>query len=116
MHCPRRYTHFYCISPDAPTNPSLYWIGHYSDGRFDLANAKGPFRLDLGDILYAPNIFEDGNGRLLMWGWLQERRAVSGRQTVCCAGYWGAALRHRAQLLRPSCLCVIAHQAHTVDT
>lgn len=32
----------------------------------------GPFLLDLGDVLYAPNCFRDGSGRLLMVGWLQE--------------------------------------------
>jgi hypothetical protein len=31
-------------------------------------------------VLYAPNIFEDEMGRLLMWGWLQERRMVSSRE------------------------------------
>lgn len=27
--------------------------------RFDLSTAQGPFLLDLGDILYAPNTLED---------------------------------------------------------
>lgn len=41
------YTHFFCVSPDAPVNPSLYWIGSYNPEtvRFDLDNAKGPFKL-----------------------------------------------------------------------
>jgi hypothetical protein len=102
-----QYTHFYSISPDACTNPTIYWLGRcaalrwlwlcagcgwpkqgqaasrpaalslvgllqtphmpspplkllrtatptrsrYADGRFDLVNAKGPFRLDFGDVL-----------------------------------------------------------------
>jgi sucrose-6-phosphate hydrolase SacC (GH32 family) len=50
---------FFCISPDAPTNPVLYWLGSYSGTEFDIANAKGPLQLDLGDVLYAPNILED---------------------------------------------------------
>jgi sucrose-6-phosphate hydrolase SacC (GH32 family) len=32
----------------------------------------GPFLLDLGDALYAPNCFRDGSGRRLMLGWFQE--------------------------------------------
>jgi beta-fructofuranosidase len=42
-----------------------------------LDNAKGPLRLDLGDTLYAPNIMRDDAGRVILWGWLQERRTVS---------------------------------------
>lgn len=33
---------------------------------------SGPFLLDLGDALYAPNCFKDGQGRRLMLGWFQE--------------------------------------------
>jgi sucrose-6-phosphate hydrolase SacC (GH32 family) len=34
----------------------------------------GPHRLDLGDILYAPNAFTDAHGRTLMVAWLQDLR------------------------------------------
>ena len=53
------------MSPDAPTNPVLYWVGHVDeDGlEFRLEGAKGPFRLDLGDILYAPNVLQDDTVR-----------------------------------------------------
>lgn len=34
----------------------------------------GPERLDLGDVLYAPNAFMDACGRVLMLAWLQELR------------------------------------------
>lgn len=34
----------------------------------------GPERLDLGDVLYAPNAFVDARGRVLMLAWLQELR------------------------------------------
>ncbi len=37
----------------------------------------GPFRLDLGDVLYAPNVMVDDAGRTLLWSWLQEKRVVS---------------------------------------
>jgi len=55
------HTHFLCVSPDAPTNPVLYWLGNFDSGstRFLLEGAKGPLRLDLGDILYAPNLMVD---------------------------------------------------------
>ena len=66
--------HFLCISPDAPTNPVLYYLGPYVGGRFLLDEASGPHRLDLGDTLYAPNTFVDARGRQILWGWLQERR------------------------------------------
>ncbi len=75
--CSCRYSWFYTISPDACTNASIYWLGHYSEGRYDIENARGPERLDLGDVLYAPNVFVDDRGRTLLWGWLQERRSVS---------------------------------------
>lgn len=60
------------MSPDAPTNPSLYWLGSFSEakGTFDVDKAKGPYRLDLGDVLYAPNIMKD-----------EVRRTIT-----CCAG------------------------------
>ena len=55
------HTHFLCVSPDAPTNPVLYWLGNFDSEstRFLLEGAKGPLRLDLGDILYAPNLMVD---------------------------------------------------------
>jgi hypothetical protein len=50
-----------CISPDAPTNPVLYYLGRFdpAETKFNLEGSKGPIRLDLGDILYAPNIQTD---------------------------------------------------------
>ena len=66
----QRYTHWLCISPDAPTNPVLYWLGNMSHNpsRFLLESAKGPLHLDLGDVLYAPNLLVDAqvsNGVLI---------------------------------------------------
>lgn len=117
----QRQWHFFTVSPDAPTNPVLYWTGFMSDDlfssdnkgidsqeeedagpaaaaegihttsdksisnqsnknkpppQFEIDTAKGPFRLDLGDILYAPNVCQDGQGRWILWGWLQERRKM----------------------------------------
>ncbi|GFR46492.1 hypothetical protein Agub_g8070, partial [Astrephomene gubernaculifera] len=69
--------HFFCVSPDACTNPAYYWLGPYDPvaKRFDIDSSVGPFKLDLGDVLYAPNTLEDtAKGRTLLWGWNQEKR------------------------------------------
>ncbi|KAF6264643.1 glycosyl hydrolases family 32 N-terminal domain-containing protein [Scenedesmus sp. NREL 46B-D3] len=34
----------------------VYWLGRYAGGKFDLPAAAGPTLLDLGDLLYAPNL------------------------------------------------------------
>ena len=44
-----------------------------------LVRRAGPFVLDLGDMLYAPNCFRDGRGRHVMVAWLQEHAS---RQTA----------------------------------
>ena len=79
---PRPHDHFFCVSPDAPTNPVLYWTGPFDAAatppRFGLEEASGPHRLDLGDVLYAPNLMTDSRGRRVLWGWLQERRGSVG--------------------------------------
>lgn len=82
-----RQWHLFTVSPDAPTNPVLYWTGFVDEAnarnedgpswpKFELETAKGPYRLDLGDILYAPNVCQDDRGRWLLWAWLQERRKM----------------------------------------
>jgi hypothetical protein len=48
--------HTHLFSASVGTFPSVYWSGRYREGRFDLENAAGPYPLDLGDILYAPNV------------------------------------------------------------
>ncbi|KAI7843004.1 hypothetical protein COHA_003337 [Chlorella ohadii] len=71
-----------CKPPNIKSNPVLYWIGgmNAEATRFDLAAASGPFRLDLGDVLYAPNVCA-AKGRLLLWAWLQERRTPGAAAT-----------------------------------
>ncbi|GLC35519.1 hypothetical protein PLESTM_000333000 [Pleodorina starrii] len=44
--------------------------------RLDLESAAGPYPLDLGDVLYAPNVLKDAQGRVVMWAWLRERHAL----------------------------------------
>lgn len=51
--------HMLCVSPDYCVNIPLVWLGDYAAGKFDLAAADGPHPLDLGDILYAPNLLTD---------------------------------------------------------
>ncbi|KFM23987.1 Beta-fructofuranosidase, insoluble isoenzyme CWINV6 [Auxenochlorella protothecoides] len=56
-----------------------------ADGlKFELESARGPFRLDLGDVLYAPNVLQDREGRWLLWGWLQEKRRVGSYDYAGC--------------------------------
>jgi hypothetical protein len=50
-------THMFSVS--AGVCPAIYWLGRYAGGRFDLCGAVGPVALDLGDVLYAPNLLED---------------------------------------------------------
>ena len=40
--------------------------------------------LDLGDVLYAPNCFTDGQGHTIMFGWLQELRKGGGFDYAGC--------------------------------
>lgn len=39
----------------------LYWLGNFDSQktRFLLEGARGPLQLDLGDLLYAPNLLKD---------------------------------------------------------
>eukprot|EP00877_Chromochloris_zofingiensis_P013104 jgi/Chrzof1/8047/UNPLg00092.t1 len=77
--------HFFCVNPDFCANVSEYWLGDYSHGRFDIATADGPHKLDLGDILYAPNLMQDKKGRTVYWAWMQERqRPVGDHDYSCC--------------------------------
>lgn len=64
--------HFFCISPDAKENRVVYWLGDYRDGKFMIEDAKGPFWLDLGNVVYAPNIMQDDKGRQILWGWIRD--------------------------------------------
>jgi sucrose-6-phosphate hydrolase SacC (GH32 family) len=97
-HC----THLYCISPDAPTNPVIYWLGAYDDAtvKFQLDGASGPFRLDLGDTIYAPNIFEDAQGRCVLWAWVQEHRAVGSYDFSGCMATPRVLLQREGRLVQ----------------
>ncbi|KAG2494572.1 hypothetical protein HYH03_007338 [Edaphochlamys debaryana] len=75
-----RHATFFCVCPDDCNSPAVYYLGHYDGegGRFNLAEAAGPFMLDLGDIFYAPNTLTDPDGRSVLWGWLQEKPRTVG--------------------------------------
>jgi hypothetical protein len=85
---PCRFRYFFTVSPDACSNPVLYWLGSYADSRFALEAAAGPFRLDLGDVVYAPNIMTDGQGRHLLWAWLQVGGGAELRGWCCAVQCW----------------------------
>ena len=96
-----QFTHFLCVSPDAPTNPVLYWVGNFDakNTRFLLEGAHGPTKLDLGDVLYAPNLMKDAKVQSKA-AWCA---AQDGIQAAMHQG-WGSNvyafnLRHCAQVL-----------------
>lgn len=62
--------HVLIISPQ-PLRQALYLTGDYNQDRF---TPRSQGLLDAGGYLYAPQVMIDGNGRRLMWGWLQEGR------------------------------------------
>lgn len=98
---PKRHTHFLCISPDAPVNPVLYWLGAFDqqNTKFILEGAKGPLKLDLGDILYAPNLMIDGQVRLLSWArCCQQHRVIGKIPRIAISAAWPASL-HKLLLL-----------------
>eukprot|EP00878_Enallax_costatus_P011352 GHUV01011855.1.p1 GENE.GHUV01011855.1~~GHUV01011855.1.p1 ORF type:complete len:508 (+),score=138.82 GHUV01011855.1:481-2004(+) len=64
------HTHLFCVSMGR--SPAIYWLGKYSTGKFDLAAAAGPFPLDMGDLLYAPNVLANSKDGAILWGWLSE--------------------------------------------
>lgn len=68
FHADESFRWFFCISPDACTNATWYFLGRYEPAShtYDLDQALGPYRLDLGDVLYAPTMFKDEKV-----GWMQ---------------------------------------------
>lgn len=81
MMCVSPYPHFL---KDRLTNPCLYWLGHIQQEQFMIEESDGPHLLDLGDVLYAPNCFQDAQGRNIMLGWLQELRKGGGFDYAGC--------------------------------
>lgn len=96
-----------CVSPfpsaaaQQPTNAPIYWLGHLDprDGRFDLEQASGPWRLDLGNALYAPTAAaraeedenEENGGcqplrRPVMMAWAMELRGSNTGQKHAYSG------------------------------
>ena len=61
-----------CQAPEAawPLMHAVAFVGAVREGRFEGALAG---RLDHGDVFYAPALMTDAAGRVLVWGWAQER-------------------------------------------
>lgn len=82
----------------------------------------GPWVLDLGDVLYAPTVFTDAQGRLVMLAWMQELRSGQGRLYAGCLSVprlltlRGTPLLPAAQNLGhgASCSCMCMRPAATV--
>ena len=96
------YSHFYCITSDAPSNAVLYWMGSYDPETvtFRLAEAVGTFRLDMGDTIYAPNLQEHAKGRCILWAWVQERRSVGKYDFAGSMASPRVLLRRRGRLIQ----------------
>jgi beta-fructofuranosidase len=65
--------HMLCVSPDYCVNVPLCYLGSYAAGRFELDAAVPPQRLDLGDVLYAPNVLTDAQVRAFMCVWQPDK-------------------------------------------
>ena len=63
-----------CQAPEAdwPLMHAVAFVGAVREGRFEGGLAG---RLDHGDVFYAPALMTDAAGRVLIWGWAQERLA-----------------------------------------
>lgn len=59
-------------------------MGGFLNGHF--IPVGPPKRLDLGNVVYAPNTCVDGKQRQLLWGWVQE---VRDSEACVAAGYAG---------------------------
>ncbi len=97
----QQYTHILCISPDAPTNPVLYWLGNFdpTETRFILDGALGPLKLDLGDTLYAPNLLEDEEVCTIIYMPWQHLRCCCCCYCISLHGTPGALSAHPQDLL-----------------
>lgn len=74
----RTLTHSCITRPPLPQ--VIYYVGCYARGHFDLAGASGPWVMDEGDVLYAPNLMLCPRGRPLVLGWFQERDLPRARE------------------------------------
>lgn len=71
------------IVSSLPGRRCLYFTGTYRDLQF-VPEAKGT--VDWGDCFYAPQTFEDAQGRRLMFGWLQEGRSAEAQERAGWSG------------------------------
>lgn len=69
----------------------------------------GPHLLDLGDVLYAPNCFQDGQGRTIMLAWLQELRQGGGFDYAGCLSL-PRVLSYKSRAPAPLTLVILLHK------
>ncbi len=74
------------VSADHPIRKPFYWTGRY-EGRKFIAEKMGS--MDDGGYYYAPQVFVDGKGRTVMFGWVPEGRTVEAQKASGWAGAQG---------------------------
>eukprot|EP00878_Enallax_costatus_P041462 GHUV01048249.1.p2 GENE.GHUV01048249.1~~GHUV01048249.1.p2 ORF type:complete len:160 (-),score=43.40 GHUV01048249.1:105-584(-) len=77
--------HMFCVSPDYCVNMAQYYLGDYAAGKFELENAVGPLPLDLGDVMYAPNVLTDKH--VSCWLVVHTGKLASFRNRCCLHGF-----------------------------
>ena len=89
--CPNLFSHngqdVFIISVQDKTTEKLlyaaYYVGNHHDHCFT-PRRRG--LLDYGGCYYAPQLTQDGNGRILIWGWLQENRTKAAQRAAGWSG------------------------------
>ncbi len=80
---PLRPTSVLIVSADRPIRKPFYWTGRYESRRFE---AKKMGAIDDGGYCYAPQVFVDGKGREILFGWIPEGRTVAAQKASGWAG------------------------------
>jgi beta-fructofuranosidase len=71
------------VSADHPIRKPFYWTGNYENRRFE---ARKMGAIDDGGYCYAPQVFLDGRGRQILFGWVPEGRTVAAQKAAGWAG------------------------------
>jgi beta-fructofuranosidase len=75
------------VHDEETTHHPLVILGHVEGTRFVPSTSH---RLDLGPELYAPCLYVDGTGRVIMWGWSWEARSAARQREEGWAGVLSA--------------------------
>jgi beta-fructofuranosidase len=68
---------------ERPLSHVVYFIGNVTEGRF---NGRYGGRVDYGNVMYAPAVMVDQQGRNLLWGWAQEWLPLARQQELAIVG------------------------------